>query len=259
MDHNAAPPVHATPPISEDLLRNQQRLRFQRFMMALGTYVVVILVTFLSTRFGFGQLTSGQWGIVIGLALLLNLAFFMLFATGANLRFADPSLTWAQIFFSGLWGLSSIHFLWQMRPVLLMFYTAAFSFGILRLNRRNYLQLAAYIMALYTLLLVFEYHQPRPGFQLRYEILVCAIFGALLTWLAFFGGYVSDIRRRLRRQKEALETANTEIRTEIEERRRAQIEKDNLIVELQSALSKVKALSGLLPICSACKKIRDDQ
>ena len=29
--------------------------------------------------------------------------------------------------------------------------------------------------------------------------------------------------------------------------------------ELQEALSKVKTLSGLLPICASCKKIRDDQ
>jgi len=36
-------------------------------------------------------------------------------------------------------------------------------------------------------------------------------------------------------------------------------ERENLIRELQDALSKVKLLSGLLPICSNCKKIRDDQ
>lgn len=35
-------------------------------------------------------------------------------------------------------------------------------------------------------------------------------------------------------------------------------EKAHLIAELQAALFSVKRLSGLLPICSACKKIRDD-
>jgi hypothetical protein len=33
----------------------------------------------------------------------------------------------------------------------------------------------------------------------------------------------------------------------------------DLITELQSALSKVKELSGILPICANCKKIRDDE
>ncbi len=36
-------------------------------------------------------------------------------------------------------------------------------------------------------------------------------------------------------------------------------EKEQLILELQDALAKVKTLSGLLPICASCKKIRDDQ
>lgn len=35
-------------------------------------------------------------------------------------------------------------------------------------------------------------------------------------------------------------------------------EKQKLIAELQDALKKVKKLSGLLPICSSCKKIRND-
>ncbi len=39
----------------------------------------------------------------------------------------------------------------------------------------------------------------------------------------------------------------------------AEQERDRLIVELKEALSKVKLLSGLIPICANCKKIRDDQ
>ena len=36
-------------------------------------------------------------------------------------------------------------------------------------------------------------------------------------------------------------------------------ERERLVLALQEALSKVKQLSGLLPICASCKKIRDDQ
>ena len=43
------------------------------------------------------------------------------------------------------------------------------------------------------------------------------------------------------------------------QRRRAEAEKEKLIIELEEALSNVKQLSGLLPICANCKKIRDDQ
>lgn len=36
-------------------------------------------------------------------------------------------------------------------------------------------------------------------------------------------------------------------------------DREKLIGELQEALGKVKLLSGMLPICASCKKIRDDQ
>ncbi len=43
------------------------------------------------------------------------------------------------------------------------------------------------------------------------------------------------------------------------ERQRLETERERLILELQEALSKVKQLSGLLPICASCKQIRDDK
>ncbi len=36
-------------------------------------------------------------------------------------------------------------------------------------------------------------------------------------------------------------------------------EREKLILELQDAIAKVKTLSGMLPICASCKKIRDDK
>lgn len=42
------------------------------------------------------------------------------------------------------------------------------------------------------------------------------------------------------------------------EQEKAEQERESLIGELQQALSEIKQLSGLLPICASCKKIRDD-
>ena len=42
-------------------------------------------------------------------------------------------------------------------------------------------------------------------------------------------------------------------------RANAEREQQRLIKELQGALANVRTLSGLLPICCQCKKIRDDQ
>ncbi len=46
---------------------------------------------------------------------------------------------------------------------------------------------------------------------------------------------------------------------DITERKRTEQERERLVVELQEALANIKTLSGLLPICASCKKIRDDQ
>ncbi|MCB0832432.1 MAG: PAS domain S-box protein [Bacteroidetes bacterium] len=46
---------------------------------------------------------------------------------------------------------------------------------------------------------------------------------------------------------------------DIRERKRIQAEREQMIVELKDALSKVKTLQGLLPICASCKKVRDDK
>lgn len=46
---------------------------------------------------------------------------------------------------------------------------------------------------------------------------------------------------------------------DITERKQVEKERERLIQELEDALTKVKTLSGLFPICSSCKKIRDDK
>jgi hypothetical protein len=47
--------------------------------------------------------------------------------------------------------------------------------------------------------------------------------------------------------------------TDVTDHKRAEEEREKLIHELQDALGKIKTLSGLLPICASCKKIRDDK
>jgi len=43
------------------------------------------------------------------------------------------------------------------------------------------------------------------------------------------------------------------------ERRKLEEQREQLIKELQESLAKVKTLSGLLPMCAWCRKLRDDK
>lgn len=45
---------------------------------------------------------------------------------------------------------------------------------------------------------------------------------------------------------------------DITEWKRAEEERERLVTELQQALQQVRALQGILPICSYCKDVRDD-
>ena len=60
-------------------------------------------------------------------------------------------------------------------------------------------------------------------------------------------------------QKQELAGVNRELRQEMEMRRKVELEMERLIYALEEALTRVKTLSGLLPMCASCKKIRDDR
>ena len=46
---------------------------------------------------------------------------------------------------------------------------------------------------------------------------------------------------------------------DITESKQAELERERLVTELQDALAEVRSLQEILPICSYCRKIRDDQ
>lgn len=72
----------------------------------------------------------------------------------------------------------------------------------------------------------------------------------LLVMAIFYGGTVETLRRLSREKSDLIDY--------IAERKRAEAEREKLILQLQQAMANIKTLRGLLPICSHCKKIRDD-
>lgn len=64
----------------------------------------------------------------------------------------------------------------------------------------------------------------------------------------------------LREQEEArLRMTHQKLEREIKERISIEKQRDRSILELREALAEVRNLKGILPLCSYCKKIRDDQ
>ncbi|OGW20778.1 MAG: hypothetical protein A2Z82_02015 [Nitrospirae bacterium GWA2_46_11] len=94
--------------------------------------------------------------------------------------------------------------------------------------------------------------------QRRY-IIIFAGMSSLLTVLGFFlsppGGELwKVIANRLLSLYAIWVTAILSL-----QRKKAEGEREKVIDDLREANSKIKILSGLLPICASCKKIRDDK
>lgn len=61
------------------------------------------------------------------------------------------------------------------------------------------------------------------------------------------------------RYRAGMEGEHDRLKGEIDQRKRAEVQREHLIDQLESALKDVRTLSGLIPICANCHRIRDDR
>lgn len=71
--------------------------------------------------------------------------------------------------------------------------------------------------------------------------------------------HVEELEERVRERTAHLQEINERLDREIQEKNKAEAEKNKTIDRLNKALEEVRTLKEMLPICSSCKKIRNDQ
>src|SRR3989442_1023832 len=71
----------------------------------------------------------------------------------------------------------------------------------------------------------------------------------LCIMATFYGVFAEKVRRERHSKVELIDY--------VAALKQAEKERESLIRQLQDALTKVKVLQGILPICARCKKIRD--
>jgi DNA-binding response OmpR family regulator len=77
---------------------------------------------------------------------------------------------------------------------------------------------------------------------------------------AFEAGAQDYIRKPIQKMElEARVRTVLELKRESDSRKRREHDLELTVLQLNKALNEIKTLSGLLPICSHCKKIRDDK
>jgi len=80
----------------------------------------------------------------------------------------------------------------------------------------------------------------------------------VLTGIFILYRMKSRDNKRLTTKNAEITSAHQQLQHEIEERKRIEKERETLIAELKDSLNRIKTLSGLIPICANCKKIRND-
>ena len=113
---------------------------------------------------------------------------------------------------------------------------------------------------LHNLLVPPEYHAPfHKGFPKFKETGQGAAIGQTLELKALHkNGVMFPVELSLSAIKIEGQWHAIGILRDISERKANEAERERLIDDLQEALAKVKTLSGFLPVCANCKKIRDD-
>ena len=88
------------------------------------------------------------------------------------------------------------------------------------------------------------------------------VFVSSILYIVIAGTVIitmTNYRKSIEKMNERLGVFNRRLEEEVEFRVRSEKEKERLIRELQEAMGEVKTLQGLIPICSICKNIRDDE
>jgi diguanylate cyclase (GGDEF)-like protein len=193
--------------VAELTARNQQQaLRMRRYLMAAGTSVLVCLILIF---FAILQLVPWRAALHGSLAVAVCLAvFYLVFRTGLNLRFADPSLTTEQASTAIVVLAYIMYHAGAARPAFILFYPVAMLFGVLRLSGTRLMLLALLALAAHGtmlgLLLAREPQLDRAAVFSEFAVLF-----VVLPWFAVIGGYVNRLRARLsdshRSLKEAFE------------------------------------------------------
>src|SRR5690606_33727000 len=191
--------------------RSLQSLLLKRFGMAVASYAMVLLLMWLA-------LWTGVYGGSVGFALLCTglvagsqLAFYLLFRSGRNLRFADPSLTEAQILVGLLLHTALLAQLDGARGSLLMFYLIILMFGVFQLRPRVFVRCAAIAFFAFAGLNLWEGYQLRLAEPGQALLQCCALFVGLV-WLSLFASYVQALRQRMHQRRYALQAHQDTLR-----------------------------------------------
>ena len=183
-----------------------QRVRIFRQLLASASSLLAIALFAAGWLLGFLPAQVFATGSVLTIACIV--LFFALLRSGLNLRFGDPSMTFPQIMAAALTTSYVLYHAGDARTVYLLLYMMSFLFGVFQLDTARLLLLALAMIASYgATAVLLEINHPGAT-DLQLELLRFSVLSAALGWFALMGGYIRNLRVRLRRARDASDAAN---------------------------------------------------
>jgi len=184
-----------------------QALRIRRFGLAAVSYAMwVVLILFCFSRGLMSMSAEVLSGIVISL-VIGNAVIYGILRSGFNKRLNDPSLTMPQMVMGALFAVVVTYYADSVRGVMLLIYLVVFTFGVFRLQVRQFLYLTILVVVCYagTIVSLSKFHPGR--FNTQLEILALVVLTSILVWFSFIGGYINRLRSSVMRFNAELKQA----------------------------------------------------
>ncbi|MBL4610714.1 MAG: GGDEF domain-containing protein [Pseudomonas sp.] len=187
--------------------RNDQALRKRRLAMSFTTYLATFLVVALFAYQGLIPLPIASHFLLFSIAV--NGLFWLLIQLDLNLKLRDPSMTMLQITLSQWPALWVMFFLdaGQGRAIFLVITVVPLLYGILALNVRQFIQVSIIFFVQYCVLLLALWLLRPQVLETSIELVQLFVFIIVLAEVALIGGFISNLRGKLRLRNRELKDA----------------------------------------------------
>jgi diguanylate cyclase (GGDEF)-like protein len=183
----------------------RQSVRLRRFLLATTTYAICLPL--LALAYWFGLIARGPALLVATAMVAVNLGLYLVFRTGLNLRFADPSLTGVQVFIANVVLMFAVYSFDQGRAMVLNVSLVVLTFGVFRFTTREFVKTALQILLFYALVINLLMWLKPETVNVYHEWFQWTGLACLLPLFAMIGGRISRLRERLRTSNEELRSA----------------------------------------------------
>jgi len=198
--NNTAP--HGGTTLSPDLasprmerVARRQRIRMRRF--AFASAFSLLFVAVLALFYGQDKIDGKTLLHAALLTIAFIVTFLVIFRTGINLHFSDPSLTGWQFSAAVLTMLYVVYYAPDTRLAFTPFFFVAVMFGMLRHDSGRIAILGFVSVGLFGLLAALRYAGNRDMEMLRIDVLQCLVMAVTLPWILFLGGHLQRLQQGL--------------------------------------------------------------